>query len=278
MAVTLVEPIGAAPQSTAPGRLEVRLPMPDNGSTVAVEVRIAWTATCEAQDVDPACLEDWDHSDPEYELYTRRSEGPIRVTAAIAQLAESLAGTARNPWEAINAFWGFFFARMKLGFIHHDELDPVDPLGFLVQRGWSDCFWGSALLVALCRAARIPARIVSGFHILPVIHANHYWVEILLRPHGWVPFDLLSWSLAGGKCEESSWSRYYFGRMDYRMKVQCLPHFIIGNTGVRFPPAWYLTTALTAEGCATSYYALETGQLLYRDEIRVCRVGEPAEG
>ena len=116
---------------------------------------------------------------------------------------------------------------------------------------------------------------MSGFIVLPVTHANHYWVEILLPPHGWVPFDLLSWNLAAGKCTESLWSRYYFGRMDYRMKVQCLPHLIIGNTGVRFPPAWYLTTALTAEGCATSYYALETGQLLYRDEIRVCR---PAAG
>ncbi len=97
---------------------------------------------------------------------------------------------------------------------------------------------------------------------------HHYWVEILLPPHGWVPFDLY---LAGGKYEESSWSRYYFGRMDYRMKVQCLPHIMIGNTGVRFPAAWHMTMDLTAEGSATSYFALETGQLLYRDEICVCR-------
>ena len=53
-----------------------------------------------------------------------------------------------------------------------------------------DCSEYSELFIALCRAKRIPARVVIGYTVrvddgLP----KHAWAEVYLRKYGWVPFD-----------------------------------------------------------------------------------------
>src|SRR5262249_4523535 len=153
---------------------------------VVVEVCLHFTGYREAHVIDADCLTAWDTSSPEYELFTRRSEGLIQVTEPIARVAESLSHGARNAWEAINAFWRFFFEHMKVGYIHHDELDRADPLSSLVRRGWSDCYTSAALLAALCRARGIPARLVDGLLLYPSVPSDHFWLEVLLPPYGWV--------------------------------------------------------------------------------------------
>ena len=103
---------------------------------------------------------------------------------------------------------------MSSGRIHHDELDPDDPLGSIAGRGWFDCLAGSSLLAGLCRARGIPARVVNGFTLYEMIPSNHFWTEVLLPPFGWVPFDLGSWELAAGDRDDRRWSEHYFGRLD----------------------------------------------------------------
>jgi hypothetical protein len=274
--VEVVEPKGGGARVTVvPGRVEVRLPVPERPAPVSVEVRVTVSAYWQSFEVDAAHLEGWETTGAEYQLYTRRSEGLVRVTDLVDLLADELAGRARNPWEAVNAFWAFFFDRLKLGQVHYDELDPADPLASVVRRGWFDCLAGSALLVGLCRARGIPARLVSGFQLYS-LPAYHYWAEVLLPPYGWVPLDLGSWDLAAGRADCPRWGRFFLGRLDYRMKTECFPHHIVGNPGVRFPAAWYMVSALTREGSETSYYSLSNGELLYRDHIRVCR--QPDDG
>jgi hypothetical protein len=270
VSVELLEPAGV-PCTQSPGRLEIRLPGTGAPERVVVEVRIRFTSSCESFAVDAGRLTAWDSSSAEFELYTRRSEGVIRVTESIVRLAESLTQSAGNVWEAVRAFWGFFFEHMKQGGIHHDELDPADPLGSMVRRGWCDCYTGSALLVALCRARGIPARLVNGLLLFPALPTEHYWLEVLLPPYGWLPLDPLSWNLAAGQIDQHPWSVFYLARLDQRMKSQCLPRLALGSAGVRFPPAWYQLPCLTEEGAETSYYELLTRQLLYRDRIQVCR-------
>jgi transglutaminase-like putative cysteine protease len=251
-----------------PGRLEVRRLAPARPEPVAIAVRISFITSPRPGLLDPNCLEDWDRQDPEYRLYTRSAEGLIQITETVTRLAADLAGDAADPWQAVQAFWGFFFARMKPGHVHHDELDAGDPLGSLVRRGWFDCYTGSALLAALCRSRGIPARLVHG--ILPYPSAtHHYWTEILMPPYGWVPADLGSCILAAGRLDNPPWSRLFLGRLDYRMKTECHPHLVVGNPGVRFSQAWYVVQRIADSGTETAFHNLAGGQLLYRDWIRV---------
>ena len=54
-----------------------------------------------------------DRPGPDVEPFTRHQEGMIKITPAVAALADSLTGPDDDPWEAVNAFWAFFFDRMK---------------------------------------------------------------------------------------------------------------------------------------------------------------------
>jgi transglutaminase-like putative cysteine protease len=247
---------------------------------VELQVCVRFEANLEPIRVDGSLLEPWDLSDPDYRLYTQRFEGLIQVTEPVVRLADALAGRAGNAWDAVSAFWWFFFDRMSSGRVHHDELDPRDPLGSLVTRGWFDCYTGSALLAGLCRARGIPARVVNGFTLYALIPSNHYWMEVLLPPYGWVSLDLLSHDLSAGDREQTPWSRCFLGGLDYRMRCQCFPRQIVGPPGVRFPESWYVLPTVREQGLESAYYSLETGDLLYRDWVRVGREavpeGEPA--
>ncbi len=254
--------------SQLPGRLEVMPAGLEPAALEFVEYRVAFTAQAPAFALEPNRLEEWDRQSPDYQLYTRPSEGLIQVTSSVSRLASELAGHSPSPWHAVIAFWAFFFAAMKAGSIHHDELDPTDLLGSLVRRGWFDCLTGSALLAGLCRARGIPARLVHGVLLYPFA-SSHYWTEILLPPYGWVPVDLSQWILAAGRSANLPWSRVFLGRLDYRMKTECLPRLVVGRPAIRFPAQWYVVPNLAEEGSEVAYYGLASGQLLYRDRIRV---------
>jgi hypothetical protein len=272
----LVEPASPAVRQTRiPGRLELQLQGANLPAWVAIEVHVRFRAWATSPIVEPDRLEGWDKSSPEYELYTRRDEPRLPITESVAQLAESLAGSCRSPWQAVGAFWRFFFEKMRPGFLHHDELDEDDPLGSLVRRGWFDCYAGSSLMAALCRARGIPARLKSGFTLYPVRPTFHYWLEVLLPPNGWVPFDLSNWTLAGGKPDEVPWGSFYRGRLDPRMTVECPPRLTLGSPGVRFPRSWYMVQDLSSAGTEMTFHSLATRQVLYRDCIRVCRETNP---
>jgi transglutaminase-like putative cysteine protease len=269
--VELLEPDPAlARLAQAPGYLEVRSE-PGPQRIQAVEVQIGFTSRCTRLKFDPDCLEPWDRAGAEYELYTRPNDGPLRVTDPVRRLARSLAAGARNAWEAIRAFWGYFFGNMQLFMVHHDELNRADVLDSLIQRGWSDCFLASALLVGLCRAEGIPARLIGGYFLFEAFADEHCWAEVLLPPWGWLPLDLVSWALTMGEPEPALWSERYLGQLDHRMKVQCFPRTVIGPTGGRSSPTWVRT--VVRDGAWTEIvHADVSGRLHYRDRLLVRRL------
>jgi len=55
--------------------------------------------------------------------------------------------------------------------------------------GKGDCTEYSELMVTLCRAKGIPARIVTGVVISQSKNPQHNWVEIYLREYGWISVD-----------------------------------------------------------------------------------------
>ena len=275
--VELIEPRPNSVESSgAPGRLEVRIPPPDRPGSVAVEVVIRFRTAGRSHSLDHNVFNPWDTADPEYRLYTQANEGMIQVDDGIRQLAENLAPGSPRPWEALRAFWDFFFTRMSSGRIHHDEQDPGSRLNSIVAGGWFDCLAGSSLLAGLCRARGIPARVVNGLTLYEAIPSNHYWTEVLIPPFGWLGFDLASWDLAAGNRLDRRWSEHYFGQVDARMTYQRFPRQILGPPGVRFPQAWYSLPAVRDGGLETTYLERDSGALLFRDWIKVQR--EPCPG
>jgi transglutaminase-like putative cysteine protease len=269
--VRLVEPLEAGSVARMPGRLEVALAVPRDRDRVAVEVHVGLLALCESVDIehgpqDPVWL-----SESEAALYTRPVDGFVRVTPAVAALAESLAGKERSDLGALRRIWRFFFERMRFGPIHLGELDPEDRLSDLVRGASCDCFTGSALLVGLCRARRLPARVVGGVWLAPDAPTTHFWAEVYVSPYGWFPVDLASWDLAAGDYEDTEWAHYYFGQMDHRMKTVCLPRAFVGRVGPLRARDEYILISGRGPTTNIEYWTLPT-RFLYGDSIRVTEI------
>ncbi len=105
---------------------------------------------------------------------------------AIVARARELTAGARDAWEA---------ARRLSRFVA-EEIAYQVPGGsakHTLETRRGECGAHAALLVALCRAAGIPARVVSGAvysHLHGGSFGQHAWVEIFMgKGPGWVPVD-----------------------------------------------------------------------------------------
>jgi hypothetical protein len=260
-----------AASATMPGRLEVRFAMPEPAldtmwieATSLVPGGASGIPLTEETSCDP-----YDTAAPEYRLYTQPQEGLIRVTAAVVQLANALAAPNESPARVVRRIWDYFTTRMKIGFIHYDELAPDDPLGTLIARAWCDCHTGSALFVALARARGIPARIVTGAVLYPVAPSQHSWLEVFLPPHGWLPIDIFGGFLAARSLVDPEWSSCFLGYLDPRLITQRLPHIFLGAPGVKLSAAWYMVQSLTEGGGEWMLGSLDRRGWVLRDELSV---------
>jgi hypothetical protein len=72
--------------------------------------------------------------------------------------------------------------------VQGDQNAPSDAARTL-QQGVGTTLGRTAAMVALCRAAKIPARLVTGFFLKPNPDARpNYWVEVFWKK-GWLPYD-----------------------------------------------------------------------------------------
>jgi hypothetical protein len=67
--------------------------------------------------------------------------------------------------------------------------EGLDDVGYALANHRATPLGKARALVTLCRAARVPARLVSGFEMRQSDQATpHVWVEVF-HGHNWVPFD-----------------------------------------------------------------------------------------
>jgi hypothetical protein len=262
VSVEFLPPAGLAVETAAaPARLDVLLAAPDD-LQVGIGVRTAFTA----RPLRPTPAASLDAA--QSALYTRPSEGLIKVSARVRDLAAEIAGAERDPLAILHRFWDYILDTLAGGAIHHDALDPARPLDWVLDHGWYDCQAGSALLAALCRARRIPARLVTGYMLHVTMPAFHTWMEAWVDGQGWLPFDLECWELSvGGR--DAAWRDLYFGQIDYRMVVERPPRLFGGLGAVRLPPAWQMLTRQNARGGTVEFEDLDSGTLVYREDIEV---------
>ncbi len=157
------------------------------------------------------------------------------------------------------------FEEMPLGVVHYDALPSENPLDAVIESGLFDCRLAAALLVALCRAVGIPARIRSGYALYSVPY-YHYWAEVWTEDHGWLPFDLICWDLSL-RGRDATWRDIFFGKLDARMTTETLPHTFTGFPSVQFPNAWHVLSRPIEGGAAFGIFSVETGALVYEDRL-----------
>lgn len=251
------------------GRLDARLSVPAS-LEVALGFEAAFTAYPSGDQAAAALLDAADRA-----LFTRPSEGLIKVDDAVARLAAELAGDERDPWAQVRRFWDFGFERLRHGVVNYDEIDLARPVGWTVENVWCDCQLGSGLLAALCRARGIPARVVGGYVMDPDTPYHHYWAEAWIEDRGWLPLDLyMSWYFSRGG-QDPAWRDYYFGRLDYRMKTEVLPRLFNGLGSLHFPPAWHRLSRLLDQGLEMSFHDSADGALIHRDRVAITDAGDP---
>jgi hypothetical protein len=152
--------------------------------------------------------------------------------------------------------------------INYEELDAANPWTWVLEHGWCDCQLGSAFLATLCRAAGIPARMLSGYALDEESPYFHYWSEAWVAGRGWMPLDTISWWLSRGG-RDPVWADYMLGEVDYRMTTERLPRLFNGAGAVRFPEATMRLARICDGGLEQSYIDADTRKLVYADQITI---------
>jgi transglutaminase-like putative cysteine protease len=118
-----------------------------------------------------------------------KAEKYVEVDAKeIQQAAKSIGGA--DEIDKVRNIMAFVHAKVRYTGYDADDHGA----SWALQNGRGDCTEFSDLLVALCRAKNIPARIWDGFLVDDIANgdtAKHSRVEVYTRKYGWVPFDPL---------------------------------------------------------------------------------------
>jgi transglutaminase-like putative cysteine protease len=211
--------------------------------------------------------------DSEDQIWLREREGLIAPSAKIAALAEQLATESSNVREFVYAAWEWLMTGLRFGDVHRAALHSHDPLGGLLQNRLADCVLGSSLLVALCRARGIPARVASGFLLHPANLGPHSWAEVRLARNLWVPFDYGSWCYCAGDSSDPVWGRFFRGRIDARFLAEVAPRDFTGWGSAPPPERWFRLERLRGERIEHTLHALPDGSLFRRDLLDLRIVG-----
>ncbi len=177
-------------------------------------------------EVDPNKVGTYDKTSEEYKLYTR-SEHTIRLTPKIYELAKEAVGEERNPYLQARRIARYTYKKVHYRILDYERgrgiqclLDyPVRDPNTGEEYYEGACNQISTMVVALCRAAGIPARCVCGYwgwspaSELKLLYdfetklnaqglagaqnfgqvPTHMWTEFYIPNYGWIPDDFSPW-------------------------------------------------------------------------------------
>jgi len=182
--------------------------------------------------------------DDRYRYFTR-PENKIETTMpAIVQQAKKLRSRRRTPLELARAAYDWVLEQTE-----YKLIEGLGGAAYCFERGHGECGDYSALFVALCRAAGVPARPVAGFWA-DKTDGWHCWAEFMLPSGQWVPVDP-----SVGDQNAPNRQRY-FGGLDNRRVALCKTYDValidspLGHQEVDFLQvgAWWWYTSQSLEG------------------------------
>ncbi len=125
-----------------------------------------------------------DKADMDTLFFLKDEENFRSNSKAILKVSDSLTGKSRE--EIVKSVFNYVIN--NLDYHIFSEQDRGAKKALKDRRG--DCTEYSELMVTLCRARKIPARIVKG--LIPRSNGDvghHNWVEVYFPEYGWVAFD-----------------------------------------------------------------------------------------
>jgi hypothetical protein len=265
--VRLLEPAGALLDiRETPGRIELRLDSARAKGPIVAELSVDFVGG-EVRDPmqDSAALGEAVEVDAQ--IWLRDREGSIAPSSAVTVLADDLARENRTTREFVHAAWRWLMSNLRFGDVHREQLDGNDILGGLLQTRLADCMLGSSLLVALCRARGVPARLVSGYLLHPANIGPHSWAEVRLARDVWVPFDYGSWCYCAGDALDPVWGNFFRGRVDARFVAEVAPRDFTGWGSAPPPERWYRLERLRDGKIEHALHSLPDGALFRRDTL-----------
>ena len=115
--------------------------------------------------------------------FLKQETGIEKDDPRIQQVARTLKG--KTETETVRKIFDYVTDTMEYSI---DSNNTGALLSLAKKKG--DCSEYSDLFVALCRAANIPARFITGYsERYDGISPKHHWVEVYFQDYGWVPFD-----------------------------------------------------------------------------------------
>jgi Transglutaminase-like superfamily len=263
--VRLLEPAAALVDiREMPGRVELRLDPAAARGPIVAELVVDFVG---GDEVDPLTQSApmGAAADAADEVWLREREGLIAPSPDVAALADDLASNSSTVRDFVHSAWDWLLRNLRFGDVHREQLDPSDPLGGLLKSRLADCMLGSSLLVALCRARGVPARLVSGYLLHPANLGPHSWAEVRLASGVWVPFDYGSWCYCAGDPSDPQWGNFFRGRVDARFLAEVAPRDFTGWGSAAPPPRWYRLERLRGRQIEHTLHALPDGSLFRRD-------------
>ncbi|MBN8703590.1 MAG: lasso peptide biosynthesis protein [Bacteroidetes bacterium] len=114
-----------------------------------------------------------------------KDEANLKIsTKAISETAQKITGTSRE--ELVKNIYNFVCDTLSYKNFVIEKRSAKKAL----TQGAGDCTEYSELMVSLCRAKNIPARLVVGLVLKAKYEAEyHNWVEVFFPQYGWVAFD-----------------------------------------------------------------------------------------
>ena len=151
----------------------------------------------------------------QYRYFTRPERKIESSLPPIVMLAKRLRSQVKSPWQmAADAY---------LWVVNHTKYQLVNGIkgaAFCLENGCGECGDWSALFVAICRAAGVPARPVTGFWA-DRTDEWHCWAEFMLPTGQWVPAD----PTIGA--QNKSKPQQYFGWLDNRRVSLCKTYDVL---------------------------------------------------
>jgi len=139
-----------------------------------------------------------DVNEKDIELYTGSEPFIEANNAFIKDIVKNVSGGETDPKIIAEKLYDFVRANIEYDY---EKLDS----GYFEYRTAIDilnakkgiCTDYSILYTTLCRAASIPARVITGIPVLGILQEEggqlrygHAWVEIKLDSYGWIPLDI----------------------------------------------------------------------------------------
>ena len=140
----------------------------------------------------------FDADDEDIELYTGSGSYIDSDSPTIIEAVDEAIGSESNPYLIAEKLYSYITDNLDYDYeLAADNDRQLFKASEILERGKGTCMDYSIVYAAVCRAAGIPAKYVSGVPIAVAVGMEnqeifeyHAWNEIKLPEYGWIPLDV----------------------------------------------------------------------------------------